>query len=201
MIQHPTTPRRRDRRHRGSQHRGLAALASLAIALPVAGLLWAAHEAHAVVVDRVLAGETATARGVAVEVSHGLDDVLQSLPGAAARPNVVDGTPRGDAARVARSLDITMQQEPLAGMAVYGAGGRLLASAGAPVAASLAAQLGGVGRPAALRGRPGFAAAPGPHHRAGRAAGGHAGCGGGAGPGGARPGPAALRPLRGLHPG
>lgn len=150
MIQHPTTPRRRDRRHRGSPHRGLAALASLAIALPVAGLLWAAHEAHAVVVDRVLAGETATARGVAVEVSHGLDAVLQSLPGAAARPNVVDGTPRGDAARVARSLDITVQQEPLAGMAVYGAGGRPLASAGAPVAASLAAQL-AAGRDGRLR--------------------------------------------------
>jgi hypothetical protein len=203
VIQHPTTPRRRDRRHRG-----LAALASPGCAR-VAG--------HRLARRRAALGGARGARsrrgpGAGRGDGHRQGCRRRGLARARRRAGIAAGGCRAAQRGRRHSPRRCRQGRSLAGHHLAAGtprrhGGLRRRRAPARLrrrpgrSQSRRPARGGAGRPAALRGRPGPTAAPGPHHRAGRAAGGHAGRGRGAGPGGARPGPAALRPLRGLHRG
>lgn len=129
-----------------------AGVALLAVLMPVGGLWWAGEQAHAAVVDRVLAGEQATASAVALQVHSALADAVSDARAAADRTSLRAGLAVADPAPLSDVLTNIARSGPLVAVAAYDRSGRLRSSVGpvppssvAPVAAEA------VGKPTAVR--------------------------------------------------
>jgi PAS domain S-box-containing protein len=107
-----------------------ALLALVAVLLPVAGLLWAGERARDSVVERVEAGQAATAQAVAAQFAHAFAQAVTTSRAATSRPGLVDALRRRDDVALHRTLISTSAASPFTGLEVYDAAGARRAAAG-----------------------------------------------------------------------